>query len=113
MGRMNFDDLQGERGYSRWGAYGQSKLANLLFAFELNRRLRAAGSPVASVAAHPGYAATNLQFAEASKLAAGFMAVGMHYLDFRQTSDAEVQEILEASRAGHAGTEADADGDAD
>lgn len=43
----------------------------------------------------------------------GFMAVGMHYLDFRQTSDAEVQEILEASRAGHAGTEADADGDAD
>lgn len=43
----------------------------------------------------------------------GFMAVGMHYLDFRQTSDAEVQEILEAARAGHAGTETEADGDAD
>lgn len=63
MGRINFDDLQGARKYRRWGAYGQSKLANLLFAFELDRRLRAAGSPISSVAAHPGYAATNLQFA--------------------------------------------------
>jgi NAD(P)-dependent dehydrogenase (short-subunit alcohol dehydrogenase family) len=60
-GRMNFDDLQGERHYSRWAAYGQSKLANLLFVLELDRRLKAAGSPVISVAAHPGYAATNLQ----------------------------------------------------
>jgi NAD(P)-dependent dehydrogenase (short-subunit alcohol dehydrogenase family) len=59
--RMNFDDLQGERQYSRWGAYGQSKLANLLFAFELERRLTAAGWPLISVAAHPGYSATNLQ----------------------------------------------------
>jgi NAD(P)-dependent dehydrogenase (short-subunit alcohol dehydrogenase family) len=63
MGRINFDDLHGERWYWRWGAYGQSKLANLLFAFELDRRLRAAGSGVRSVAAHPGYAATNLQSA--------------------------------------------------
>jgi NAD(P)-dependent dehydrogenase (short-subunit alcohol dehydrogenase family) len=63
VGRIEFDDLQGERKYRRWGAYGQSKLANLLFAFELDRRLRAAGSPVLSVAAHPGYAATNLQSA--------------------------------------------------
>jgi NAD(P)-dependent dehydrogenase (short-subunit alcohol dehydrogenase family) len=61
MGRMNFEDLQGERRYGRWAAYGQSKLANLLFAFELDRRLRAGGSSVRSVAAHPGYAATNLQ----------------------------------------------------
>jgi NAD(P)-dependent dehydrogenase (short-subunit alcohol dehydrogenase family) len=60
-GRMNFDDLQGERSYKRWGAYSQSKLANLLFALELDRRLRAAGLPLISVAAHPGYAATNLQ----------------------------------------------------
>jgi len=59
--QMRFDDLQGEQGYSRWGAYGQSKLANLLFAFELDRRLKAAGWPVISVAAHPGYSATNLQ----------------------------------------------------
>jgi NAD(P)-dependent dehydrogenase (short-subunit alcohol dehydrogenase family) len=60
-GRMNLDDLQGEQHYSRWGAYAQSKLANLLFAFELDRKLRAAGLPMISVAAHPGYSATNLQ----------------------------------------------------
>jgi NAD(P)-dependent dehydrogenase (short-subunit alcohol dehydrogenase family) len=63
LGRINFDDLQSERSYSRWRAYGQSKLANLLFTFELDRRLRAVGSGLLSVAAHPGYAATNLQFA--------------------------------------------------
>jgi NAD(P)-dependent dehydrogenase (short-subunit alcohol dehydrogenase family) len=61
MGRMNFDDLQSERRYQRWMAYGQSKLANLLFMMELQRRLDAAGSDVLSVAAHPGYAATGLQ----------------------------------------------------
>jgi NAD(P)-dependent dehydrogenase (short-subunit alcohol dehydrogenase family) len=63
FGRMDFDDLQGERKYRRWGAYGQSKLSNLLFMFELDRRLRASGSTVRSVAAHPGYAATHLQSA--------------------------------------------------
>jgi NAD(P)-dependent dehydrogenase (short-subunit alcohol dehydrogenase family) len=63
MGRIHFDDLQGERSYSRWGFYAQSKLANLLFCFELGRRADAAGLALASVAAHPGYAATNLQFA--------------------------------------------------
>jgi NAD(P)-dependent dehydrogenase (short-subunit alcohol dehydrogenase family) len=62
-GRIAFDNLQGERRYMRWRAYGQSKLANLLFALELDRRLRAAGSSVRSLAAHPGYAATNLQSA--------------------------------------------------
>ena len=62
-GHLDFDDLQGERNYRRWGAYSQSKLANLLFAFELARRAEAAGSPLLSVAAHPGYAATNLQSA--------------------------------------------------
>ncbi len=62
-GRIAFDNLGGERHYFRWRAYGQSKLANLLFALELERRLRAAGSNVKSMAAHPGYAATNLQFA--------------------------------------------------
>ena len=63
VGRINFDDLQFERRYSRWRAYGQSKLADLMSALELDRRLRAAGSTVVSVAAHPGYAATNLQTA--------------------------------------------------
>ena len=60
-GQMRFDDLQGEHRYSRWGAYAQSKLANLLFAFELDRRLKSAGWQLISLAAHPGYSATNLQ----------------------------------------------------
>jgi NAD(P)-dependent dehydrogenase (short-subunit alcohol dehydrogenase family) len=60
-GRINFGDLQSERHYQRWIAYGQSKLANLLFVMELARRLDAAGSALRSVAAHPGYSATNLQ----------------------------------------------------
>ena len=61
LGKINFDDLQGERSYSKWGAYGQSKLANLLFAYELQRKLQAAGGGAVSVVAHPGYASTNLQ----------------------------------------------------
>ena len=61
MGRIRFDDPQWEQGYRKWPAYGQSKLANLLFAYELQRRLAAAGATAISVAAHPGYAATNLQ----------------------------------------------------
>jgi len=63
MGAIDFDDLNWERKpYRRWRAYGQSKLANLLFTGELQRRLDATGSPVIATAAHPGYAATNLQF---------------------------------------------------
>jgi NAD(P)-dependent dehydrogenase (short-subunit alcohol dehydrogenase family) len=61
-GQIDFSDLQGEREYDKWDAYGQSKLANLLFAFELDRRLDAAGiDDVTSVGCHPGYADTNLQ----------------------------------------------------
>jgi NAD(P)-dependent dehydrogenase (short-subunit alcohol dehydrogenase family) len=61
LGRMDFDDLMGERRYGKWRAYGQSKLANLLFTLELQQRLDAAGADVLACAAHPGYAATNLQ----------------------------------------------------
>jgi NAD(P)-dependent dehydrogenase (short-subunit alcohol dehydrogenase family) len=75
-GRIAFDNLGGERHYFRWRAYGQSKLANLLFALELDRRLRAAGSTVKSLAAHPGYAATNLQFAAAPLVDRMVMAIG-------------------------------------
>jgi len=60
-GRIRFDDLQQERSYKRWRGYNQSKLANLLFAFELDRRLRAVHAAAASVAAHPGYTDTMLQ----------------------------------------------------
>ncbi len=61
----NRTSLQSTRRYHRWKAYGQSKLANLLFALELDRRLRGAGSSIRSLCAHPGYAATNLQSAAA------------------------------------------------
>jgi hypothetical protein len=62
-GRLNFDDLQSTKDYKPMEAYGQSKLAGLMLAFELCRRLRAAGPPISSVmsvAAHPGVANTNL-----------------------------------------------------
>ncbi|OBK25803.1 short-chain dehydrogenase [Mycobacterium asiaticum] len=57
---IHFDDLQWERSYSRVGAYGQSKLANLLFTYELQRRLAAAAAPTVAVAAHPGGSNTEL-----------------------------------------------------
>jgi len=61
-GHIRLDDLSFERRrYGRWSAYGQSKLANLLFTLELQRRLAAADSDVRALAAHPGYAATDLQ----------------------------------------------------
>ena len=60
-GHIHFDDLQLERGYAPRKAYQQSKMANAVFGLELDRRLRAAGSPVLSVLAHPGYSDTNLQ----------------------------------------------------
>ena len=76
-GRIDFDDLNWERKkYSRWRSYGQSKLANLLFTAELQRRLSEAGSPVRALAAHPGYAATNLQSQSGSRLLEALMSVG-------------------------------------
>jgi NAD(P)-dependent dehydrogenase (short-subunit alcohol dehydrogenase family) len=63
IGRIRFDNLQGEKHYVNWLAYGQSKLANLLFCFELQKRATVAGTSLLSMAAHPGYAQTNLQFA--------------------------------------------------
>jgi NAD(P)-dependent dehydrogenase (short-subunit alcohol dehydrogenase family) len=62
-GRIDFEDLDAQRRYRKWSAYAQSKLANLLFTFELQRRADAAGLDLRAVAAHPGYAATNLQTA--------------------------------------------------
>jgi NAD(P)-dependent dehydrogenase (short-subunit alcohol dehydrogenase family) len=61
FGWINFRDLNGEKFYYRWLAYSQSKLANVLFAYELQRRLSRKGEDTISLAAHPGYAATNLQ----------------------------------------------------
>lgn len=60
-GTMNFDDLMGEEDYGRWSAYGQSKLANIFFTFELQKRLSAAGFDTIANASHPGIVMTNLQ----------------------------------------------------
>lgn len=60
-GAIDFDDLHSEQSYDKWDAYAQSKLANLLFAYELDRRLTQTDADTISIACHPGYAATNLQ----------------------------------------------------
>ena len=61
LGRLRFDDLQGARRYGKWTAYAQAKLSNQLFAVELDKRATERGRDLLSVAAHPGYATTNLQ----------------------------------------------------
>jgi NAD(P)-dependent dehydrogenase (short-subunit alcohol dehydrogenase family) len=77
MGSIRLDDLNWERGgYRAWAAYGQSKLANLLFTLELQRRLSEAGSDVDAFAAHPGWAATNLQQHTGSRLQNTLMQIG-------------------------------------
>jgi NAD(P)-dependent dehydrogenase (short-subunit alcohol dehydrogenase family) len=83
-GKIAFDDLQSERDYHRWQVYSQTKLANLLFMFELGRRAAAAGLDLRSVAAHPGIARTNLQAAgpriEGSRLREWVIVRGTHLL---------------------------------
>jgi len=74
IGRMQFEDLHWQRRYSKWRAYGQSKLANLLFTYELHRRLAARGADTISVACHPGYADTNLQAVGPQLAGSSFMA---------------------------------------
>jgi NAD(P)-dependent dehydrogenase (short-subunit alcohol dehydrogenase family) len=61
FGKIRFHDLQWEKSYQTWAAYGQSKLANLLFTHELDRKFKEAGSDAISVGCHPGWAATQLQ----------------------------------------------------
>jgi NAD(P)-dependent dehydrogenase (short-subunit alcohol dehydrogenase family) len=81
LGRIDFDDLNWERRpYRRWNAYGQSKLANLLFTSELQRRLTAAGSPVLATAAHPGWAATGLQSHTGQRWMEPLMALGNRFV---------------------------------
>ncbi|MFJ6292075.1 oxidoreductase [Streptomyces griseoviridis] len=74
--RIHFDNLDLTGEYAPMKAYSQSKLANLLFTLELQRRLTAAGSPVRATAAHPGWAATNLQSHDGSAVRRAFMRVG-------------------------------------
>ena len=79
-GAIRFDDLSGERRYDRVAYYAQSKLANVLFALELDRRLRAAGVPIKSLLAHPGYAATQLQLSGPRGVLKLFMRFGNRFI---------------------------------
>jgi NAD(P)-dependent dehydrogenase (short-subunit alcohol dehydrogenase family) len=98
MGKIDFDDLNWERrSYSAWRAYGQSKLANLLFTAELQRRLIAAGSSVLATAAHPGYASTNLQFHSGRRVMDIVSAVGNRLL--AQDADGGALPTLYAATA--------------
>lgn len=99
-GRINLADLNYQsRRYSPWLAYGQSKLANLLFSSELQKRLDAAGSPLRALAAHPGFSHTNLQGASGRKLGDAVVSFGTRLIatdaDFgaRQTLYAASQDL--------------------
>lgn len=95
-GSIDLNDLNWEtRKYNRQGAYAQSKLANLLFTSELQRRLSAAGSSVIAVASHPGYSATNLQSHYGNPIAEGFMKIGNVLL--AQSADAGTRPALFAA----------------
>ncbi|SHG40222.1 oxidoreductase [Geodermatophilus nigrescens] len=98
MGAIDLADLNWERRpYSPERAYGQSKLANLLFTLELQRRLTAAGSPVRATAAHPGWAATNLQSRTENRLKDAVMALGNRVV--ATSSDEGAQPTLLAATA--------------
>jgi len=94
---INFADLMGTQGYDKWKAYGQSKLANLLFAYALQRKFGAAGVNAISVGAHPGYAATNLQSGGESFIERLAMAVGNRLL--AQSAASGALPILYAATA--------------
>lgn len=97
-GRIDFDDPDWkQRPYRRWGAYGQSKLADLMLAYELQRRLSAKGSPIRSVAAHPGYAATELQTRADQGLAGPMMKVMNRIPGLAQPADMGVLPELYAA----------------
>lgn len=91
-GEMDFSDLNWERSYGKWKAYGRSKLANLLFAYELQRRLNAADDDlgVRSVACHPGYADTNLQLRTAAESGNPLMKLGMRVANAVLGQDAAI-----------------------
>jgi NAD(P)-dependent dehydrogenase (short-subunit alcohol dehydrogenase family) len=95
IGRINLNDLNWKsRPYSAWLAYGQSKLANLLFTSELQHRLQRAGSPLRAVAAHPGYSHTNLQGQSGRRLSDAVMALGGQY--FATDADFGARQTLYA-----------------
>ncbi|WP_434522137.1 oxidoreductase [Halorubrum sp. AS12] len=101
QGEMDFSDLNWENSYGKWKAYGRSKLSNLLFAYELQRRLDAAGDEsdgsdgsddpgIRSVACHPGYTDTNLQLRTAAESGNPLMKVGMKAANLVLGQDAAI-----------------------
>lgn len=101
FGRLAFDDLNGERRYDRWAAYGQSKLANVAFALELQRRLSTAGWGVWSLAAHPGLARTNLQPASVAASGARLEAAAYRLMDplFQSAAMGALPQLFAATAA--------------
>ncbi|QAU14324.1 SDR family NAD(P)-dependent oxidoreductase [Halorubrum sp. BOL3-1] len=103
QGEMDFSDLNWERSYGKWRAYGRSKLSNLLFAYELQRRLDVSddGPEVRSVACHPGYTDTNLQMRTAAESGNPLMKVGMKAANAVLGQDPEigVEPMLYAATA--------------
>ncbi|MFF6999174.1 oxidoreductase [Streptomyces sp. NPDC008313] len=101
LANIDIRDLDSERGYRRWIAYGRSKTANLLFTHELARRLEVTGSGVVAAAAHPGYASTNLQTAgprmAGRKAAERFAEIGNRV--FAQPAEAGALPSLYAATA--------------
>jgi NAD(P)-dependent dehydrogenase (short-subunit alcohol dehydrogenase family) len=99
MGRINFDDLQSERRYSRTGAYAQSKLANLLFTYELQDRLARAGAATEALAAHPGTSRTAL-----TRNLPGLMRFGAALMPFQPSAMGAVPTLRAATDpAAHGG----------
>lgn len=78
FGKIYFDNLNADKWYFRWFFYGQSKLANLMFARELHQRLRQRGSKIQAMAAHPGYSDTNLQSTSGTDIFNRFFAQPQH-----------------------------------
>lgn len=87
--KIDFDNLMGDKSYKRWQVYGQSKLANMLFTFELQRRLAAAGANTIAVACHPGYSGTNLQFKGAEMRKSFVRKVGFKFANGVMAQSAE------------------------
>ena len=110
FGRIAFDDLQGARSYDRWRAYSQSKLANVMTALELQERLRARGSGVLALAAHPGLARTNLQPASVAMNGSKLEALAYRLMDpmFQSAAMGALPQLFaatapQAEPAGHYG----------
>ena len=99
FGKIAWDDLSSEQNYDRWKAYSQSKLANVMFALELNQRLEQSGSTVRSLAAHPGLARTNLQPLSVASSGAWQEALAYRLMDpmFQSAAQGALPQLMAAT----------------